>query len=231
MKKNIFVFDFDSTVVSVESFDELIFESLKNLDTETLLKKKKEIENITNQGMEGIIDLKQSLSLRIKIANINQNLINIFNKKIVNYISKGIVEIIKFLHSKDQLVFILSGGFLENIYPVVEKLNIKKEYCFANNFIKEGDDVVGIDFTNPLSTSSGKIEIINKLKKVYNPEKIFCIGDGVSDLKPFQKGIADYFLGFGQNKVRDVVKKNSKHYFLDSDSLFEFLRINENFYS
>ena len=66
MKKNIFlIIDFDSTIISCETLDELSNISLKN-DFEQI----NQIKNITNKAMDGDIDFIQALNNRLNILNI-----------------------------------------------------------------------------------------------------------------------------------------------------------------
>ncbi|HRX00968.1 MAG TPA: hypothetical protein P5280_15845, partial [Cyclobacteriaceae bacterium] len=60
MKSNkYFVIDFDSTFTKVEAFDALADISLKDHPERMTIKKK--IEDLTNQGMEGALSVRESL--------------------------------------------------------------------------------------------------------------------------------------------------------------------------
>ena len=70
MKKNIFlIIDFDNTIISCETLDELSNRSLKN-DFEKI----NQIKDITNKAMDGDIDFIQALNNRLNILNINDSM-------------------------------------------------------------------------------------------------------------------------------------------------------------
>lgn len=222
--KNSFIFDYDSTLITVESFDEMIFDAIKNRENFKELKIK--IERITDAGMNGEIDLSEGLKKRLEMAGITQKEIDDFSEKSLECITPGMKDIVDFLIENKQEVFILSGGFLEAIYPVADILKIPREHCFANEFLKDEEGkVVGIDFENPLSTSTGKVTTIQREKEIGNIlGKVYCIGDGMSDANPYLQGVADMFLGFGQNKNRDAVREKASEFFLTTKELLEYLR-------
>ena len=68
MKENIFlIIDFDSTIISCETLDEL-----SNLSLQDDLKKINQIKNITDRAMNGNIEFTQALNDRLNILNINE---------------------------------------------------------------------------------------------------------------------------------------------------------------
>ena len=72
MNKNIFlVIDFDSTIISCETLDEI-----SNLAIEDNLEKNNKIKTLTNQAMNGEIDFTESLNQRLEILNINKSIID-----------------------------------------------------------------------------------------------------------------------------------------------------------
>lgn len=217
--KNSFIFDYDSTLISIESLDLLLCQSLRQ-DTA----RKEEVEAITNAGMAGTMPLQESLQKRLQIASISEEQIQAFRKESILFLTPGIQDFIKFLQEKNQEIFILSGGFQELIFPLADFLKIPQKNVFANQFLKENNQVIGIDFQNPLTQGNGKSQIIASQKKSGKmPGKIFCIGDGISDAQPFLDGIADQFLGFGQNIIRESVQKKAKHFFLNTQEMQKFV--------
>lgn len=222
MQKNSFIFDYDSTLISLESFDQLLFKSLGD-DEE----KKQIVEDLTNAGMAGVMDLKESLQKRLDVAQISEEHLTEFKGESIKYISDGKVALIEFLQKNNQEIFILSGGFRELIFPVADFLNIPRENCFANEFIKQDGFVKSINFNNPLTQSDGKTQVIRQGKDSgFMSGKVFCIGDGMSDAKPFIDGVADDFLGFGQNIVRPTVQEKAQNFFLKTSDLQQYIEIN-----
>lgn len=221
---NSFVFDFDSTIITRESFDEIIFLAI---DDDPL--RKKRIEELTNAGMNGEADFSESLRERVESADILQKHIDSFSTLVPRHITPGIPEIVRLLFQRGEKVFILSGGFLETIFPVADVLGIPHENCFGNTFLKNKfEKITGIDFSNPLSESQGKAKTIaQKKEEGIMTGKVICIGDGISDAKPYISGAADEFWGFFQNvdsKNREKVCEKASRIFSNSEKLLLFLQ-------
>lgn len=69
-----FIFDFDSTIIKLESLDELARISLKaNPQKADLLQK---IEQTTRLGMEGKLTFPESLAKRLELFHTNRKLIS-----------------------------------------------------------------------------------------------------------------------------------------------------------
>ena len=207
---SVFVFDFDSTLVSVESFDRLLAIALDGRqDAAAVLA---EIEAITAQGMNGEIDLSESLSRRLQAARITQAHIERTIELLLKSVTPGMPGIVSHLTRAGQQVRIMSGGFTEMIAPVAEVLGLAPEHIYANTFTKRTGVVTGIDFDNPLSRSSGKAETITRLKADH-AGSVICIGDGISDAIPYLNGVADDFWGFFQHHDRPKVRAKATRSF------------------
>ena len=72
------------------------------------------------------------------------------------------------------------------------------------------------DKSRPTSQSFGKVEVIKKLSKNY--KNIIMIGDGKTDLET--KDYVSCFIGYGGNKVRQIVKNNADYYYTDFRNFF-----------
>lgn len=215
-----FVFDFDSTVVTRESFDELLKAALEGHPHKSELEQ--QIVAITDAGMNGEIDLSESLKRRLTVATIKNSHIDAVRALLLDSITSGMPEIFGLLGERNQPVFIISGGFTELILPVAAKLGLSPESCFANQFLKDGDTVTGIDFTNPLAKSTGKAEIIGQIK-AQTGLPVIIIGDGMSDAISYLNGIADEFWGFFQNVDRPKVREKAVRSFDHVSLLTAFL--------
>ena len=214
-----FVFDFDSTIITKESLDEVLLLNVHNNKKETL---KKQLEEITNQGMNGEIDLKTSIKKRINLLALQKNDIINFQDQVTDFITPGIPDIIKLLQKNNCDIYFISGGLLDCILPIAKKLNISEKNCFANTY-KIKDNKIILDEQNPLIRSDGKSKIIQNIKKLSPTNKIVIVGDGISDLIPFEEKIADEFIGFGINKVRPTVQQRAPKYFTKIDELYCYI--------
>ena len=156
---NHFIIDFDSTFIKDESLDVLAKFSFGKED-----KFVDKIANITNDGMEGKISFKESLTRRIELFDSNKKCLEMTIEFLKNRVSKSFKENKQFLKKNSDNIYILSSGFLDIIEPIVMDFNIKKENIFGNNFtFDEFDNITGFEKTNTLSSDLGKVHIVKNL--------------------------------------------------------------------
>jgi len=215
-----FVFDFDSTLTSVEGLDVLADISLRNNpDKESVIN---QIQEITDLGIDGDISFSDSLSIRIDLLKANKSQL----KELVNFLKTKLSVSVKsnkefFTKYQDQ-IYVISCGFKEFIDPVVAELHINPERVFANTFtFNETGLITGFDETNPLSQHNGKV---NCLKASGIQGEIQIIGDGYSDFVMKKEGVADKFFAFTENVSRKKAIDNADYVVA---SLDEFLIINK----
>jgi len=208
------IFDFDSTLVSIETLDFLIGKTAKE--------NQQEVEKITNMAMSGKLTFADSLRLRFAHIKLKKSDIDDLKNEICNYITDGFISGISQLKSEFD-IYIISGGFLEIINPVAEKLGIAKENCFANNFIYEGLKIVGFDQSNIMSQNGGKPKIVAQILTKKSYDKIFMIGDGYTDLEVSKANPDVTFCGFGEHAAREVVIKEAPNFFYNVGDLIKFL--------
>ena len=208
------IFDFDSTLVSIETLDFLIGKTAKE--------NQQEVEKITNMAMSGKLTFADSLRLRFAQIKLEKSDIDSLKNEICNYITDGFISGIKQLKSEFD-IYIISGGFLEIIDPVAEKLGIAKENCFANNFIYEGLKIVGFDQSNIMAQNGGKPKIVAQILTKKYFDKIFMIGDGYTDLEVSKANPDVTFCGFGEHAAREAVIKEAPNFFYNVGDLIKFL--------
>ena len=212
---NHFIIDFDSTFIKDESLDVLAKFSFGKED-----KFVDKIANITNDGMEGKISFKESLTKRIELFDSNKKCLEMTIEFLKNRVSKSFKENKQFLKKNSDNIYILSSGFLDIIEPIVMDFNIKKENIFGNNFtFDEFDNITGFEKTNTLSSDLGKVNIVKNLNLVGN---IHVIGDGYTDYEIKKEGYADFFYLFTENKERKTLVKYADY---SIKSLDEFINI------
>ena len=212
---NHFIIDFDSTFIKDESLDVLAKFSFGKED-----KFVDKIANITNDGMEGKISFKESLTRRIELFDSNKKCLEMTIEFLKNRVSKSFKENKQFLKKNSDNIYILSSGFLDIIEPIVMDFNIKKDNIFGNNFtFDEFDNITGFEKTNTLSSDLGKVHIVKNLNLVGN---IHVIGDGYTDYEIKKEGYADFFYLFTENKGRKTLVKYADY---TIKSLDEFINI------
>ena len=218
--KHKYVFDFDSTLTRVEALDVLAEMTLKNNpNKEEVLK---EIQHITNLGIDGDISFTESLERRIRLLNAKREDLEGLIIELEKKISKSIEENKEFfeLHAED--IYVISCGFKEFIDPIVEEYNIPAERVYANTFtFDEHGNIDGFDTDNVLSTHNGKIECLRNLEL---EGEIHVIGDGYSDYVMREAGIANKFYAYTENVHRDKAAENADHI---APNLNEFLFVND----
>ena len=198
--------DFDSTFVKVETIDELAKFSLKNdPDVDT---KVKMISDITNQAMSGKLDFPSALKKRLSILNLTKNDVIEVSNQISGLISDSIEDNIKTIQSISDSVWILSGGFLEVISPIVSRFGIKEDHILANSFTYNNNIVIGCDEDNDLFKNNGKVRAIKQLNL---RQDIVMIGDGYTDYEVYGNGVAKEFICYTENISRKRVIEKSDY--------------------
>ncbi len=215
-------FDFDSTLVSKESIDEAIGQALAlHPDRARMMR---EVEAITRAGMEGKMPFTESVLARMKVAPLTKELLDSVGLHLREHQTNGMREVFDNVRSEGHAVYIVSGGFLECISPVAQNLGVPRENIFTNRFLFNDDGTaIGVDESAPLWTNEGKTPIL-RLYGAQNPgtERIM-IGDGYNDLRAYENGAAEHFIGYGEHAVREAVKSKAPHFAHSSEELLTIL--------
>jgi D-3-phosphoglycerate dehydrogenase len=215
-----YVFDFDSTLTRVEALDVLAEITLEGRsDKEDIIR---EIQKITNLGIDGDISFTQSLEKRINLLNAHkddlENLVELLRQKI----SKSIESNKEFFHNYSDDIYVISCGFKEFIDPIVAEYNIPADRVYANTFrFDENGKIIGFDEENVLASHNGKIAC---LKSLDLQGEVQVIGDGYSDYVMREAGIADKFFAYTENVHREKAARNADYI---TPNLDEFLFVNK----
>ncbi|MCM4153306.1 phosphoglycerate dehydrogenase [Arenibacter sp. N53] len=215
-----YVFDFDSTLTRVEALDVLAEITLNGRsDKDEIIR---EIQKITNLGIDGDISFTQSLEKRIKLLNAHKddldNLVQLLRQKI----SKSIESNKEFFHNYSDDIYVISCGFKEFIDPIVAEYNIPADRVYANTFrFDENGKIIGFDEDNVLALHNGKIAC---LKNLDLQGEVQVIGDGYSDYVMREAGIADKFFAYTENVHREKAARNADYI---TPNLDEFLFVNK----
>ena len=195
--------DFDSTFIKSESLDTMSEISLKNSPNsdETINK----IKELTSLAMNGKISFAEALILRIQLLKANKEHITLTIQKIKSEISNSFINNKAFFNENHKNCYIISGGFLQIIEPIVQEFNISKKNIFSNELIFDNMGyITSINKNNPLSKDLGKIAITKKIKG----EKII-IGDGYTDYEIKKYGFASKFIQYTENINREELNINA----------------------
>lgn len=193
-----YIFDFDSTFIKLEGFDEL---ARIALSADPNRKSKiSTLEKITKDAMEGKLSFDKALKQRFALLSISSADIEMLIKVLKKSITPSILRNRTFFKKNRDRIFILSGGFGEYIEPVAARFGIDKSHILANSFVwdKKGQ-IVGFDTKNPLSKVGGKASALKKLKLSGH---VYMIGEGYTDYEVKKMGAASTFVAFVENVRR-----------------------------
>src|SRR5688500_3593129 len=108
-----FVIDFDSTFTKVEAFDVLADISLSDHPEQE--ERKKQIIQITNQGMDGSISFRESLELRLNLLAPSRHHLPLLITKLKGSVSESFKRNREFFQTYSDNIYIISNGFKEFI--------------------------------------------------------------------------------------------------------------------
>jgi D-3-phosphoglycerate dehydrogenase len=192
MTSPVFIFDFDSTLVRIETLEALADIALS--DAPDAAAKKAEIASLTDQAMTGQVDFGTALRRRLELLALNRSHVEALSDRILDEASASIRRNVDFFERHAERVYILSGGFREVIAPLAARLGIAADHVLANDLIYDAEGrVTGVDDANPLSRDNGKPEVIKALN-LTGP--VVMVGDGWTDAEVKLAGAADRFYAF-----------------------------------
>ncbi len=215
-----FVIDFDSTFTRVEALD--VLGEISLADDPEKDKNLKEVEELTNLGMKGELNLRESLVERLRLLKANKKHLEPLVESLSEKVSSSFRRNKEFFEEYQDNIYIVSNGFKEFIVPIVEKYGVAPENVFANTFeYDSAGNIIGFDQNNVLSSNNGKVE---QLKQLNLKGDVYVIGDGYTDYEIKASGLANKFYAFTENVERESVLAKADHI---TPSLDEFLFVNK----
>ena len=201
MTSPVFIFDFDSTLVRIETLEALAEIALS--DAPDAAAKKAEIAALTDQAMSGQVDFGTALRRRLDLLALNRSHVEALTDRILDEASASIRRNVDFFERHAERVYILSGGFREVIAPLAARLGVAADHVLANDLIYDAEGrVTGVDDANPLSRENGKPEVIKALN-LTGP--VIMVGDGWTDAEVKLAGAASRFYAFTEVVSRPKV--------------------------
>jgi len=203
-KSKYLILDFDSTIITVETLDELAKISL--IDDPNKDDKINQISSITEKAMNGDVHFMDALNERIKILEATQSHLDILKNKLHNKLSPSFKSVEQFIRENAENIYVVSGGFTELIYPVVKDFGISKDHIFANVFTFDETGLInGVDPSQFLAQKPGKIDAVKSLNL---NGTVIVIGDGYTDYQIKKAGLAHHFIAYTESVSRpNVIKK------------------------
>nr|AFD03122.1 D-3-phosphoglycerate dehydrogenase [uncultured bacterium W5-77b] len=207
------ILDFDSTFIQVEALEELASIALdRNSQREKILS---EFHEVTKAAMEGKASYADVLNTRVSLLQGKRDHIEKLISKLQCMITPSIKRNKAFFEQYHENIYIISGGFQEIIWPIIQPFSLLKEHLFANSFLFDyAGNIIGYDRENPLSQDQGKVKLLRKLNL---PGKSILIGDGYNDYEARAAGCIDYFYAFTENVHRNIVAEKADAVLSDFD--------------
>lgn len=197
-KGKLIFFDCDSTLSSIEGIDELG----RAQGSEIF----KQIEDLTNQAMDGTVPISEVFGRRMAIIQPDRATADAVAAQYIETVTPGTRELIASLKADGWTPVILSGGFEPLIRPLAKELGIDHVEAVPLFFDSNGN-YAGYGEDYPTTRNGGKPEIIAEWQKSLLPAVTVMVGDGVSDLET--KSSVDLFIGFGGVVERAKVKQSA----------------------
>ena len=192
------IFDFDSTLITTESLEDILKPKLAN--TPGL---EDRIREITNLGMEGRINFRESLERRLKLAAPTLAEVQGFGPQGIAGLTPGMKELVDRLHADGVEVRIVSGGLTEAIVPVGAHLGITADRVHAVSLSwDDAGQFLGVDPEDSFSIS--KLEGVRPLISAWSGPKI-AVGDGMTDYHLYRDKLVDHFIAYTGNVCRQAV--------------------------
>ena len=200
----IIVFDCDSTLSSIEGIDELACMAGEKVQ--------RQIKEMTNAAMEGVIPLESIFSKRLEIIQPTLEQVNQIGKLYIQTVEPSALSVIRALKKDGWLPIILSGGYSQAIQPLAKYLGISSIRAVELLFNPDGS-YQDFDRSYPTSRSRGKLETVKTIRCQYSPSLMVSVGDGFSDLET--RPAVNLFIGFGRYTIRKKVKTEADYFIKD----------------
>lgn len=195
------IIDFDSTLVQVESLEDLA--SLALTDAPDRMERLQAITDLTNQAMTGALRFDEALARRIPLLGARREHLTALVAVLQQKYTPSLLRNEAWFRANSDRLYVVSGGFREFIVPVMEPLGFKPEHIFANTFLFDVEgNITGADSANFLAQDDGKTKLLASLNL---PRPRLIIGDGFSDYQLRASGECEEFYVLTENVHRAQV--------------------------
>ncbi|MEY4558124.1 MAG: phosphoserine phosphatase SerB [Actinomycetota bacterium] len=170
MTKFLVVFDVDSTLINDEAI-ELLAERAG---------KREEVAEVTERAMHGELDFEASLRQRVlTLRGLDEAVLGEVSHQLSP--TKGAKELIEAIHKRGGKAAAVSGGFIQLLAPVKEKLNFDLERA---NTLKVVDGKLTGQVIGKVIDRAAKAEALLEWAQQLgvSPGKTIAVGDGANDL-------------------------------------------------
>jgi phosphoserine phosphatase len=185
-------FDCDSTLTRLEGIDELAVRA-------GIADK---IVPLTSAAMDGSLTLDEVYARRLDLIRPDGAALEWVGERYVAEVVEGAYEAVSRLQLSGVAVHVVSGGLLQPVLHLAEKLGIAAGRVHAVGVLLDDQGrYLGFDTRSPLARKGGKAEVVHEL--VARHGRVALVGDGVTDLEARDGGA--YVVGFGGVVARPKV--------------------------
>jgi phosphoserine phosphatase len=198
--KRLIVFDVDGTLIDAEMIDELAKAAGVG----------RKVSEITSKAMNGEIEFKQALKERVRLLKgLDASVLESIAENLD--VTPGAEELITSLKVLGYKIALISGGFIQFVERIKEKLGI--DYVYANELVMEDGKLTG-ELVEPIIDAERKAELMQEIAEKENllMEQVVAVGDGANDRFMLQNsglGIALYPKEVLQKVASGVITKNN----------------------
>lgn len=211
-----YVFDFDSTLVRIETLEALADIALAGAPDAAAIRA--EVAALTDQAMAGDLPFGEALRRRLALLPLTRDHVAELADRILDEGTPSVRRNLRFFRENADRIVILSGGFREIIAPIAAHLHIPPDRLLCNDLTYGADGrVTGVDSANPLSEAGGKPVALRALDL---PGPVVMVGDGWNDAEVRLAGAADRFHAFTEVVRREPVVAAAD---FEAPSMDEFL--------
>lgn len=205
------VLDVDSTVSGAEGIEWLAGKRGPEVASE--------IGRLTRQATDGEISLESVYALRLEMIEPSEDEVVELARFYERRLAPRAAEVIGELRENGIRIVLVSGGIRQAILPLGLRLGFTPAEVFAVRlaFDEEGR-YSGFDTVSPLTTSSGKAMVVQRL---YLPRPLLAVGDGITDLA--SRPAADAFAAFTGFAYRAAVVRGADHEITNFDQLLKLV--------
>ena len=195
-KKKLLLADMDSTIIEEESLDQL----------GKLIGKEKNIIEITQDAMNGIIDFEEALIRRVAmLKNHPADILDLLKEKI--NINVGAKELIKTMNFNGSKTILVSGGFTFLTEHLKSMLGFTYAHANSLDIIRQRGNPPRLsgEVIKPILGKNSKLGYLRMYTKKYrlNNTDTICVGDGANDIEMIKN--ADFGVSFNGKKILDQV--------------------------